>query len=179
MVSLRHFQPDDVELVHRWFNNKEATKTLVEQRKSFSKEEAREWVRRAMDDSGDDRKYAILVEGHEAPVGFTALYGLISREQGPELGAMVGDDEFRHRGIGSRAEALTIAKAFEEFGVDRVYGEIPAFNMAAKKAVTKLGWRYEETLPESRERDGERFDCEIWAVTPDDFYAVAADLLLD
>jgi RimJ/RimL family protein N-acetyltransferase len=179
MVSLRCFQPDDVEHVHRWFNNREATKTLVEQRKSFSKEEAREWIRRAIDDPEDDRKYAILVEGHEDPVGFTALYGLFSREQGPELGAMVGDNEFRHRGIGSRAEALTIFKAFEEFGVNRVYGEIPAFNVAAKKAVTKLGWRHEETLPEQRERDGESFDCEVWAVAPGDFYAAMGDLLSD
>ena len=35
------------------------------QRESFSLEEAEAWVGRAMDDSGEDRKYAILVEGHE------------------------------------------------------------------------------------------------------------------
>ncbi len=176
MVSLRRFQSDDVEHVHRWFNNREATKTLVEQRPEFTLREAEDWVRRAMDDAGDDRKFAILVEGRETPVGFTALYGLRSRESGPELGAMIGEDELRHRGIGSRAEALTIAKAFEEFGVDRVYGEIPAFNVAAKKAVTKLGWRYEETLPEPRERDGERFECEVWGVAAEDFYAATAEL---
>ena len=175
VVTLRSFQPGDAGAVHRWFNNPEATKTLVVQRQGFSREEAEGWVARAMDDSGEDRKYAIRVEGHEEPVGFTALYGL-SRERGPELGALIGD-ELRRSGVGRRAEALTIAKAFDEFGAHRVYGEIPAFNEAAKRTVTGLGWSYIETLPVHGERDGEPFDCEIWAVTPDEFRAAAADLL--
>jgi RimJ/RimL family protein N-acetyltransferase len=174
-VSLRRFRPGDAAAVHRWFNNPAATKTLVVQRRSFSREEAENWVRRAMSDSGEDRKYAILVEGHGEPVGFTALYGL-SRESGPELGALIGD-ELRRSGVGRRAEALTIAKAFDELGARRVYGEIPAFNEAAKRTVTGLGWSYVETLPGHGERDGEPFDCEIWAVTPDEFRAAAADLL--
>jgi RimJ/RimL family protein N-acetyltransferase len=174
-VSLRRFEPGDAAAVQRWFNNREATKTLVVQREGFSLEEAEAWVRRAMDDSGEDRKYAILVEGHEEPVGFTALYGL-SRETGPELGALIGD-ELRRSGVGRQAEALTIAKAFDKFGVHRVYGEIPAFNEAAKRTVAGLGWHYEETLPGHGNRDGEPFDCEVWAVLPDEFRAAAADLL--
>lgn len=174
-VSLRPFQPGDAAAVHRWFNNREATKTLVAQRPSFSPEEAEDWVRRAMDDSGEDRKFAIVVEGHDEPVGFTALYGL-SRASGPELGALIGDD-VRGKGVGRRAEALTIAKAFDELGAHRVYGEIPSFNDAAKRTVAGLGWSYVETLPEGGERDGERFDLEIWAVEPDHFRAAAADLL--
>jgi RimJ/RimL family protein N-acetyltransferase len=175
VVSLRPFEAGDAAAVHRWFNNRVATSTLVVQRQSFTIEEAEDWVRRAMDASGDDRKYAILVEGHREPVGFTALYGL-SREGGPELGAMIGD-EARRGGIGRRAEALTIAKAFDELGAERVYGEIPAFNEAAKRTVRSLGWHHVETLPDHDERDGERFDLEIWAVLPDDFRAAAADLL--
>ena len=174
-VSLRRFEPGDAAAVHRWFNNRRATETLVVQRQSFSPEEAEDWVGRAMDDSGEDRKYAIVVGGHPEPVGFTALYGL-SRESGPELGALIGD-EVRRSGVGRRAEALTIAKAFDEFGAHRVYGEIPAFNEAAKRTVTGLGWHYVETLKGKDERGGERFDIEIWVVVPEDFRAAAGELL--
>jgi RimJ/RimL family protein N-acetyltransferase len=174
-VSLRPFRPGDAAAVHRWFNNDAATRTLVVQRKSFSIEEAREWVARAMDDSGEDRKYAIVVAGRDEPVGFTALYGL-HRESGPELGALIGD-EVRRGGVGRRAEALTIAKAFDELGAHRVYGEIPSFNEAAKRTVTGLGWRHVETVEDGGERDGERFDLEIWAVLPEDFRRAAAELL--
>lgn len=175
-VSLRPFQPGDAAAVHRWFNNPQATRTLMEQRESFSLEQAQGWVERAMDESGEDRKYAILVEGYEEPVGFTALYGLF-RQTAPELGALIGD-EVRGRGVGRRAEALTLAKAFDEFGAHRVYGRIPAHNEAAKRVVTSLGWRHEGTMrAHLRSQDGEVGDCEVWGVLPDEFRAAAADLL--
>jgi RimJ/RimL family protein N-acetyltransferase len=172
---LRPFEPGDAEAVHRWFNNPEATRTLMEQRGSFSLEDARGWVARAMDDSGEDRKYAIVVDGHDQPVGFTALYGLF-RQTAPELGALIGDD-VRGRGVGRRAEALTIARAFDEFGAHRVYGRIPADNDAAKRVVRSLGWHYEGTLRGHLLRDGETRDCEVWGVLPDEFHDAAADLL--
>jgi RimJ/RimL family protein N-acetyltransferase len=174
-VSLRAFERGDAAAVHRWFNNREATKTLMEQRESFSLEEAEAWVERAMDGSGEDRKYAIAVEGYDEPVGFTALYGLF-HQTAPELGALIGDD-VRGKGVGRRAEALTIARAFDEFGAHRVYGRIPAYNEAAKRAVTSLGWRHEGTMRGHLRRDGELADCEVWGVLPDEFRAAAADLL--
>ena len=174
-VSLRAFKPGDAAAVQRWFNTPEATRTLMEQRESFSEEDARGWVQRAMDESGEDRKYAIEVEGHEEPVGFTALYGLF-RQTAPELGALIGDD-VRGKGVGRRAEALTIARAFDEFGAHRVYGRIPADNEAAKRVVTSLGWRHEGTMRGHLRRDGGAADCEVWGVLPDEFRAAAADLL--
>jgi RimJ/RimL family protein N-acetyltransferase len=174
-VSLRPFQPADAPAVHRWFNNPEAIRSLMEQRDEFTLEQAEAWTRRAMDDSGEDRKFAIAVEGYEEPVGFTALYGLF-RQTAPELGALIGDD-VRGKGVGRRAEALTIAKAFDEYGAHRVYGRIPARNEIAKKTVTSLGWVYEGTMRAHLAReDAAPDDCEVWGVLPDEFRAAAADL---
>ncbi len=173
-VWLRGFEPGDAAAVHRWFNNREATATLMEQRPGFSEKEAQGWVERAMDDSGEDRKFAIMVEGHEGPVGFTALYGLF-RQTAPELGALIGGD-VRGKGVGRRAEALTIAKAFDDFGAHRVYGRIPAYNEAAKRVVASLGWTHEGTMRGHLNRDGELADCEVWGVLPEEFRAATADL---
>jgi ribosomal-protein-alanine N-acetyltransferase len=175
-VSLRRFEEGDAPAVHRWFNNPEATKSLMEQRGSFSLEEAEGWTQRAMKaDSGEDRKYAIVVEGYEEPVGFTALYGLF-RQTAPELGALIGDD-VRGKGVGRRAEALTVKKAFDEFDAHRVYGRIPARNEIAKKTVASQGWQYEGTMRAHLAREGEPpDDCEVWGVLPDEFRAATADL---
>ena len=175
-VSLRRFEPGDAAAVHRWFNNPAATASLMEQRDEFTPEQAEAWARRAMDDSGEDRKYAIVVEGHDEPVGFTALYGLF-RQTAPELGALIGD-EVRGAGVGRRAEALTLAKAFDEFGAHRVYGRIPGRNEIAKRTVAGLGWRHEGTMRAHLAREGEPpDDCEVWGVLPEEFRAAAGDLL--
>jgi [ribosomal protein S5]-alanine N-acetyltransferase len=175
-VTLRPFEAKDAPAVHRWFNNPEATKSLMEQRSSFSMEDAEGWTQRAMNDSGEDRKFAIVVAGYEEPVGFTALYGLF-RQTAPELGALIGDD-VRGKGVGRRAEAQTIAKAFDEYGAHRVYGRIPARNEIAKKTVSGLGWKHEGTMRAHLAREGEPpDDCEVWGVLPDEFRAATADLL--
>jgi RimJ/RimL family protein N-acetyltransferase len=162
-VSLRRFEPGDAGAVHRWFNNPAATASLMEQRDAFSIEQAEAWARRAMDDSGEDRKFAIVVEGYEEPVGFTALYGLF-RQTAPELGALIGDD--------------VRAKAFDDYGAHRVYGRIPARNEIAKKTVTSLGWQHEGTMrAHLRREDAPPDDCEVWGVLPEEFRAAAADLL--
>ena len=166
-VRLREFRPEDAPAVHRWFNNPEATATLMETRDSFTAEDARSWVERAMRTSGEDRKWAIEVEGHGEPIGFTALYGL-GRQTAPELGAMIGD-QVRGRGIGREAERLTVQRAFSEFGAHRVYGRIPAFNEAAKRVVTWLGWQREGVMRGHISRDGALIDCEVWGVSAEEW----------
>lgn len=177
-VRIRLFTPEDAPAVHRWFNNKEATRTLMEQRESFSEADAAGWAARAADQSGPDRKFAIEVSGYDEPVGFTALYGLFA-QMAPELGCLIGDD-VRGKGVGRRAEAQTVARAFEDFGAHRVYGRIPSYNEAAKKVVASMGWRHEGTLRgHVRHPDGSLVDLEVWGVLPDEFWAaVEANNLL-
>ncbi len=172
-VSIRPFRVEDAPSVHRWFNNPEAVKTLMEVRDSFTEEDARAWTERAMTDQGEDRKYAIEVPDRDEPVGFTALYGLF-RQTAPELGALIGD-EVRGRGVGRWAERLTVEKAFREFGAHRVYGRIPSFNEAAKRAVQSQGWRYEGTMVGHIARDGELIDLEVWGVSPEQFFEAIAE----
>ena len=166
-VRLREFRPEDAEAVHRWFNNPEATSSLMETRESFSTEDAKGWVERAIGTSGEDRKWAIEAEGRAQPIGFTALYGL-GRQTAPELGAMIGD-QLRGKGIGREAERLTVEKAFSEFGAHKVYGRIPAFNKPAQRVVTWLGWQREGVMRDHIRRDGKLIDCEIWGGTAEEW----------
>jgi RimJ/RimL family protein N-acetyltransferase len=164
-ISLRDFRPEDAAAVHRWFNSPAATANLLEHRDQFSEDDARRWVERAIEQSKDpdseDRKWAVEVEGIEEPVGYTALYGL-RRQTAPELGAIMGDERVRGRGVGREAERLTNLKAFEEFGAHKVYGRIPATNEAAKKAVIHNGWRQEGVLRRHVRHGDELIDVELW-----------------
>jgi RimJ/RimL family protein N-acetyltransferase len=178
-ISLRDFRPKDAEAVRRWFNSPAATANLLEQREGeFTDEDARRWVRRALEQSQDaraeDRKWAVEVEGIDEPVGFTALYGL-HRQTAPELGAIIGDERVRGRGVGREAERLTNLKAFEEFGAHKVYGRIPATNEAARKAVIYNGWRQEGVLRRHVRHGDELIDVELWGGFPQDLPAPPDD----
>ena len=164
---MRKFLPGDAEAVHRWFNSAAATANLLEHRDEFSEDDARAWVQRAMDESGDDRKWAVVFEGIDEAVGYTALYG-VGRQTAPELGAIVGDERVAGKGVGREAERLTNRKAFEEFGAHKVYGRIPATNEAAKKAVIYNGWKQEGILRSHVRHGDELIDVELWGGFPED-----------
>ena len=158
---MRKFRPEDAAAVHRWFNSPAVTANLLEHRDEFSEADAAAWVERAMDESGEDRKWAVEFEGINEAVGYTALYGL-GRQTAPELGAIVADERVAGKGVGREAERLTNLKAFEEFGAHKVYGRIPATNEAAKKAVIYNGWKQEGVLRNHVRRGGELIDVELW-----------------
>lgn len=166
-VSLRKFRPEDVDAVHRWFNSPAATANLLEHRDIFTHDDAERWVERAMDDSGEDRKWAIEFEGIDEAVGYTALYGL-ERQTAPELGAIVGDERVAGKGVGREAERLTNKIAYEEFGAHKVYGRIPATNEAAKKAVIYNGWQQEGVLRRHVRHGDKLIDVELWGGFPED-----------
>jgi ribosomal-protein-alanine N-acetyltransferase len=166
-IELRDFKPDDYTAVHRWFNDARVTADLVGNRESFSEDDAQGWVERAMDTSRD-RKWAILLDGRDEPVGFVALFGL-GRDTGPELAVLVGDPEAWGKGVAREAERQACVHAFEDHGAHRIHAEIPATNQAAQKVVTFLGFQREGVMRKAIRRGDEIVDNEVWGLLPEEF----------
>jgi len=166
-IELRDFRPEDYAAVHRWFNNPRVTADLVGSRDTFSDDDARGWVQRAMD-SSRDHKWAILLDGREEPVGFVALFGL-ERDTGPELAVLVGDPEAWGKGVAREAERQACIHAFEDYGAHRIHAEIPATNRAAQKVVTFLGFQREGVMRKAIPRGDELVDNEVWGLLPEEF----------
>lgn len=166
-VTLRDFRPGDAEAVHRWFNDDRVTADLVGSRDSFSLEAAASWVERAIA-AGDDRKWAITIDGADDAVGFVALFGL-DRQLGPELAVLVGEPSAWGKGVAREAERQACIRAFSEHGAHRIHAEIPATNAAAQKVVTFLGFRCEGVMRAAIRRGDERIDNQVWGLLPEDF----------
>jgi ribosomal-protein-alanine N-acetyltransferase len=166
-IELRDFEPGDAAAVRRWFNDPRVTADLVGRRQTFTEKDARGWVERAMD-RGHDRKWAILVDGANEPVGFVALFGL-EREIGPELAVLVGDPDAWGKGVAREAERQACVHAFEEHGAHRIHAEIPATNRAAQKVVTHLGFKREGVMRGAIRRGDEAVDNEVWGLLPEEF----------
>ncbi len=173
-IELRDFRPEDVAAVHRWFNEPRVTADLVGSRESFSEDDARGWVERAVDTSRD-RKWAILLDGRDEPVGFVALFGL-DRETGPELAVLVGDPDAWGRGVAREAERQACVRAFNDYCVHRIHAEIPATNRAAQKVVTFLGFQREGVMRKAIRRGDEAVDNEVWGLLPEEFNGWTSEL---
>jgi RimJ/RimL family protein N-acetyltransferase len=119
-------------------------------------------------DTGRDRKWAILLDGRDEPVGFVALFGL-ERETGPELAVLVGDPDAWGKGVAREAERQACVHAFEDYSAHRIHAEIPATNQAAQKVVTFLGFQREGVMRNAIRRDGEAVDNEVWGLLPAEF----------
>jgi RimJ/RimL family protein N-acetyltransferase len=165
-VELREFRRDDADAVHRWFNDRIATEGLLEQRESFSEREAADWVERALGDSGEDRKWAVVVDGSDDASGFVALYG-VGRQIAPELGVLIADPDARGRGVGRKAIRMAAQRAFE-LGAHRVYARILTRNEASQRAFESVGFRREGTMRGHVRRDDELLDVEMWGLLPRD-----------
>ena len=167
-VTLRDFRPEDAAAVHRWFNTREATEGLVEQRGAFGEEEAARWVVRAAGQEGPDRKWAVAVDDRTEAAGFTALYGL-GRQAAPELGILIGDPGLWGRGVGTEAQRLTIRRAFDDFAAHRVLELILADNARARRVVERLGFELEGIM-RGHVRRGERLlDVAVYGLLREGF----------
>ena len=167
-VGLRDFLPMDAHAVHRWFNTPQVVEGLVEQRESFSEEEARRWVEHAARAEPPDLKWAVTVDERPEPAGFTALYG-VGRQAAPELGILIGDPDLWGRGVGSEAQRLTIAKAFDELGAHRVFELILAENGSARHVVERLGFEQEGVMRGHVSREGRLLDVVVYGLSPEGF----------
>lgn len=166
-VNLRDFRPGDAEAARRWFNDERVTADLVGSRDSFDSDAAAGWVERAIK-TGGDRKWAIVIDGDDAAVGFVALFGL-DRELGPELAVLVGEPSAWGRGVAREAERQACIAAFETHDAHRVHAEIPATNVAAQRVVTHLGFRLEGVMRAAIARGDERIDNQVWGLLREDF----------
>ncbi len=167
-VGLRDFRSADAPAVQRWFSTPRVTEGLVEQRESFSDDEAGAWVERAAQAGGADLKWAVTVDDREEPAGFTALYG-VGRQAAPELGILIGDPDLWGQGVGTEAQRLTIARAFDELGAHRVTELILVANGAARRVVERLGFQLEGMMRGHVRRGGKLLDVAVYGLLPEDF----------
>jgi RimJ/RimL family protein N-acetyltransferase len=73
------------------------------------------------------------------------------------------------RGVGTDAQRLTIARAFDEFRAHRVLELILADNERARKVVERLGFRLEGIMRGHVRRGGRLLDVAVYGLLPEDF----------
>lgn len=81
-----------------------------------------------------------------------------------QLSILIGRKDLWHQGYGTAAARASLELAFSEYGLYRVWVDIPEYNEAARHMFSHMGFVHEGTLRKSRPHEGARFDSVVMGI---------------
>ena len=91
------------------------------------------------------------------------------------ISILIGRKDLWHQGYGTAGMRAGLEKAFTEWGLYRVWVDVPEYNQAAHAMCAHLGFIHEGTLRKSRPHEGSRFDSVVMGMLATE-YAARADV---
>lgn len=107
-----------------------------------------------MSDVAESVEFAIMVDGHDRPVGVAGLYGWDRHHRVVEFGVVVADPDLRGRGLAIDCFLMLGRWAFLAHGMVKVFVQVKESNVAARRALDRAGLPCHAVLPDHRWIDG-------------------------
>ena len=85
------------------------------------------------------------------------------------LSILIGRKDMWHRGYGTGGARETLRLSFGEWGLFRVWVDVPEYNTAALEMFRHLGFVHEGTLRKSRPHEGARFDSVVMGMLASEY----------
>jgi RimJ/RimL family protein N-acetyltransferase len=156
-VALGPLRKDLVPLFGRWRNDLGAARVLGDMVGPVTAEEEGRWYEEQV--KAEDRVFFTIYEREALrPVGGTNLFGLDFRNQHAGFGIVIGEPEFRGRGLGTETTRLMLDYAFTALGLHNVMLTVFEFNPAGLRAYEKAGFRQIGRRRECRMMGGKVYD---------------------
>jgi diamine N-acetyltransferase len=158
-VALGPWTRDQVPLYHRWINDFAVLRTLrIPVPSTLEEIESgyESWI-------GEERQrtaayFAIYVRETLRPIGVVNLGNINYREGSADFGIEIGEAAYRGRGYGTEATRLMLDYAFTGLGLHSVALETWEYNLAARRAYAKAGFRETGRRRQAKFFAGKRWD---------------------
>ncbi len=173
IVTLRAPELSDVPKLHQWSNDPSIWSMLGGWHFPFSSRSTEEWVHSRKDGNLTDHVFCIDTP-EDGLIGTANLVNIDWKNKNAFHGMMIG--ETAHRGKGYALDALfaLMRYAFMELGLQRLDGDMIAYNQRSIDFyLTKGGWRQEGIKRNWYHRNGQFHDKVIVGITKDDYLAIA------
>jgi RimJ/RimL family protein N-acetyltransferase len=165
-IVLRMRQVDDVPLIAAASHDPETQRRLDDepltpdrQRGSISRAEE-QWR------SGSGAPFVIADAADDRPLGLLNVqFGEDEEVAGLAVSVF---PEARGRGVASRAMRLGATWGLRELGLQRVFAEAAVDNQASIRAIEKAGFQREGVLRAHCKTHGQRHDCVMFSLLPED-----------
>jgi len=172
-IVLRDVQKNDMINKVRWFNDPQVNKTLLLE-ESLDLNRTLKWFE---EHAGDDARREFIVESTQGEsIGITGLLHINRRHGTAECYCIIGEKAYWGKGIGTEVHKLLVDWGFKNLGLNKIWADIRAENIAIVKVIEKLGFKVEGTLRQERIIDGSRIDVVRIGLLRDEFYQLHPEL---
>jgi len=139
-VALGPVTSDTRDLIYRWFNDPNVTRTAGVGDGPWSMERVEEWCKRF---TGSDNEAWFLIFERDTgqPIGVAGLRDIDERHRTAEYAITIGEGSARGKGYGTEATRLMLDYAFVARGLHSVLLDVAAYNPGAIRAYEKAGFQ--------------------------------------
>ena len=171
LVYLRPLEPEDADLVSRWYEDDRVRKLMGDPPTSYARRRQR--YEDAVTKDGDDvYRFIIARLADDEPVGRTDLF-FVDRANGScAFGLTIGDPAAWGQGLGTDAVAAIQDFAFGELRMERLWLDTDAHNERAQAVYRKAGFQVEGILRHVWFQDGRYTDDVRMAILRDEWAAL-------
>ena len=168
-VSLRQVTKQDVSRIQRWLGDETVSESWFG-RYSYGDPAHLGYHPPEMEGASDDKwervfnnpEHRILSIYAEDGEHIGEIHIAVEESLGDgQISILIGRTDLWHQGYGTAGTKAALDKAFSDYGLYRVWVDIPEYNTAARSMFTHLGFVHEGTLRQSRPHEGSRFDSVV------------------
>ena len=170
-VYLGPLEPDDADLVSRWYSDDRVRKLMGDPPLSGATRRAR-YESAARDDGEAVYRFVICRLDDDTPVGRADLFDIDRTNGHCSFGIAIGDPELWGRGLGTDAVNAIVDFAFGELRLERVMLDTDADNLRAQAAYAKAGFVVEGRRRHYWFGDGGYGDDVLMALLRDEWQAL-------
>ncbi len=172
LVYLRPLEPDDLEAVHRWFEDHRIASLMGDLPRSLARR--RQVYDAHLAEEGETHaQFVICRLADDVPVGRMDLFEIDRRHGSACLGITIGDPADWNQGYGTDAVNAVVDLAFGQLRLERVWLDTDVSNARAQAAYTKAGFVREGVLRHSFFEQGRWSDDIRMAMIRSDWDALA------
>ena len=145
-IRLRKLSLSDTANIVRWRNQPEVYQNLFNQQ-PITEAQHTAYYRKYIE-TGIIKQYIVEsdFDGQTVDIGTTFLKNIDQVSKKAEFGIFIGESSARGRGLASAIVTATLAVAFEELHLNRVYLTVFSSNESAIRAYQKSGFKQEGVL---------------------------------
>lgn len=144
MIKIRIHKKDDIPYRVKWLNNPKANKFVGNSlSKKTNVKKQKDWFDEYQKDK--NKKFFTITDNTK-PIGFMGLSNIDNINNNCDLFIMIGEDDYRERGIGKEAMKWLLDYSFNKLKLHKINLGVICDNVIAIKLYKKLGFKIEGTM---------------------------------